>query len=39
MEWEAWRRVLWVVSLVLVLAASLFMLARYGADWGIGAAP
>jgi hypothetical protein len=36
---ERWRRALWVVSLLLTLAGLLFLLIRYGAEWGIGAAP
>jgi len=36
---DGWRRLLWVVSLVAVLGASLFILARYGPEWGLGAAP
>ena len=36
---EGWRRLLWVVSLLAVLGASLLLLALHGADWGIGAAP
>jgi hypothetical protein len=36
---EGWRRLLWVVSLLAVLCGSLLLLVRYGAEWGIGAAP
>jgi hypothetical protein len=36
---ERLRRIVWVVSLVLALAGSVLVLARYGAEWGIGAAP
>ena len=39
MDREGWRRLLWVVSLLAVLGGSLLLLALYGADWGIGAAP
>jgi hypothetical protein len=39
MDRQRWRRLLWVVSLVAILGGSLFILARYGAEWGIGAAP
>jgi hypothetical protein len=33
------RRLLWVVSLLVALAASHWLLLRYGAEWGMGAAP
>jgi hypothetical protein len=33
------RRLLWVGSLLLVLAAGTLLLILRGADWGIGAAP
>jgi F0F1-type ATP synthase assembly protein I len=33
------RRIIWVLSLVFVLAAALVALVWRGADWGIGAAP
>ncbi len=36
---ERWRRLLWVVSLLLVLAGGLWLLVQKGAEWGIGAAP
>jgi hypothetical protein len=34
-----WQRILWVASLLLVLGLALAFLGRYGAEWGIGAAP
>lgn len=34
-----WQRILWVASLLLVLGAALTLLGRYGAEWGLGAAP
>ena len=34
-----WRRGLWLISLLLVLAAITVLFFRYGADWGIGSAP
>jgi hypothetical protein len=39
MDRDRLRRVLWVVSLLLTLASILIVLVRYGAEWGIGAAP
>lgn len=39
MNRDAWRRLLWVVSLALALAGSTLALLRYGAEWGLGAAP
>jgi len=33
------RRMLWVLSLVLVLAASILALMWRGVEWGLGAAP
>jgi hypothetical protein len=36
---EGRRRLLWVVSLALALGVSVFVLARYGVEWSIGAAP
>jgi F0F1-type ATP synthase assembly protein I len=33
------RRMLWVLSLVLVLAASILALVWRGVEWGLGAAP
>jgi len=39
MDQDAWRRLLWVVSLLLVLGLCFFVLIRRGAEWGIGAAP
>jgi hypothetical protein len=38
-ELEGWRRVLWVASLVLVLAVVITLFIRYGVEWGIGGAP
>ncbi len=38
-ELRGWRRILWVGSLLLVLAAITVLFLRYGADWGIGSAP
>ena len=34
-----WRRGLWLISLLLVLAAITVFFLRYGADRGIGSAP
>lgn len=39
MNMPLWRRILWVGSLVLVLAVALWLLARAGIEWGLGAAP
>lgn len=39
MNLPLWRRILWVGSLMLVLALALLMLARSGVEWGLGAAP
>jgi hypothetical protein len=38
-ELRGWRRILWVGSLLLVLAAITVLFLRYGADRGIGSAP
>jgi hypothetical protein len=38
-EPRGWRRVLWVVSLVLVLGAITLLFFHYGIEWGIGGAP
>lgn len=34
-----WQRILWVASLLLVLGVALALFGRYGAEWGLGAAP
>ncbi len=39
MDREAWRRLLWVASLVAVLGLCFYVLIRRGAEWGLGAAP
>lgn len=39
MNLPLWQRILWVGSLLLVLVVALALLGRYGAEWGIGAAP
>jgi hypothetical protein len=39
MNLPLWQRVLWVASLLLVLAVALALLGGYGAEWGLGAAP
>jgi hypothetical protein len=39
MRREGLRRLLWVGSLLLALFWSHFLLIRYGAQWGLGAAP
>ncbi len=39
MNLPLWQRILWVVSLLLVLGIALALFARYGAEWGLGAAP
>ncbi|HEX7786781.1 MAG TPA: hypothetical protein VF653_11230 [Methylomirabilota bacterium] len=38
-ELRGWRRILWVGSLLIALAAITVLLLRYGADRGIGSAP
>lgn len=38
-ELRGWRRVVWVVSLVLALIVITAFFIRYGVEWGIGAAP
>lgn len=39
MNLPLWQRILWVASLLLVLGIVLTLLGRYGAEWGLGAAP
>ncbi len=39
MDGDRLSRILWVASLLLTLAGIVFVLVRYGAEWGIGAAP
>jgi hypothetical protein len=36
---EGWRRLLWVVSLLVALVASTMLLISKGIEWGAGAAP